>query len=86
MAEGLSIGVQRIGGLCRNVSATLIAGVWRRHSVRDVRDRLAAMPKRDEAMIVGGVLVLLALLAFVAAQFGPVGLLVYLLGVIVVAN
>lgn len=86
MAEGLSIGVQRIGGLCRNVAATLIAGVWRRHSVHDVRDRLAAMPKRDEALVVGGVLLLLGLLAFVAAQFGPVGLLVYLLAVVLVAN
>lgn len=86
MAEGRSIGVQRAAVLCRNVAATLIAGVWRRHSAADVRDRLEAMPTRDEALVVGGVLLLLALLALIAAQFGPIGLLVYFLAVVVAAN
>ena len=86
MAQVSSLAAQRVGGLCRNVAATLVAGVWRRHTVADVRDRLAAMQTRDEAMVVGGVLLLLALLAFGAAQFGPIGLLVYLLAVVLVAN
>jgi hypothetical protein len=86
MAQDRPVGTTRAGTLCRNVAATLIAGVWRRHGVRDVRDRLAALPARDEAAVVGGVLLLLALLALAAAQFGPVGLLVYFLAVILVAN
>lgn len=86
MAQDRPATMTRAGTLCRTVAATLIAGVWRRHGVRDVRDRLAAMPARDEAIVVGGVLLLLALLAFGAAQFGPVGLLLYFLAVILVAN
>ncbi len=86
MAHGNPVAVQRMGLLCRAVAATLIAGVWRRHDVAEVRDRLAAMPARDEALVVGGVILLLALLALAAAQFGPVGLLVYLLAVVLVAN
>jgi hypothetical protein len=86
MAQDRPVATTRAGTLCRNVAATLIAGVWRRRGVRDVRDRLAALPARDEAAVVGGVLLLLALLAVAAAQFGPVGLLVYLLAVILVAN
>lgn len=86
MAQDRSVGMARASTLCRNVAATLIAGVWRRHDARDVRDRLAALPARDEAAVIGGVLLTLALLAFGAAQFGPVGLLAYLLAVILIAN
>jgi hypothetical protein len=86
MAEQKTVGIARLGTLCRAVAATLIAGVWRRWSVQEVRDRLAALPVREEAVVVGGVLGLLLLLAFAAAQFGPAGVLVYLLAVILLAN
>jgi hypothetical protein len=68
------------------VAATLIAGVWRRRTVHEVRDRLAALPARDEALVIGGVLLVLFLLALAAAQFGPIGILVYLFAVILIAN
>jgi hypothetical protein len=86
MAQDRTIGIARAGTLCRTVAAVLIAGVWRRRGVAEVRDRLAALPAREEAVVVGGVLLLLALLALAAAQFGPVGILLYLLAVVVVAN
>lgn len=86
MSEDRSLGIHRIGTLCRAVAATLIAGVWRRRSVHEVRDRLAALPARDEAIVIGGVLLLLFLLGLVAGQFGPLGLIAYLLVVILVAN
>lgn len=86
MADERTLGLGRLGTLCRAVAATLISGVWRRRTAGEVRDRLAAMPPREEALVVGGVLALLFLLALIAAQFGPVGLVLYLLAVVLVAN
>jgi hypothetical protein len=86
MSEQRSLGLHRVGTLCRAVAATLIAGVWRRRTVHEVRDRLAALPARDEALVIGGVLLVLFLLALAAAQFGPIGILVYLFAVILIAN
>jgi hypothetical protein len=86
MSEDRSPSIHRAGTLCRSVAATVIAGAWRRKSVHEVRDRLAALPARDEALVIGGVLLMLFLLALFAGQFGPLGLLVYLLAVIVIAN
>jgi hypothetical protein len=76
----------RPGTLCRNVAAALIAGVWRRRTITEVRDRLAALPAREEAAVIAGVLGLLFVLAVAAAQFGPIGLLLYLLAVVLIVN
>jgi hypothetical protein len=76
----------RPGILCRNVAAALIAGVWRRRTITEVRDRLAALPAREEAAVIAGVLGLLFLLAVGAAQFGVIGLLAYLLAVVLIVN
>jgi hypothetical protein len=76
----------RFGTLCRNVAAALIAGVWRRRTITEVRDRLAALPAREEAAVISGVLAALFLLAVLAAQFGPIGLLAYLLAVVLIVN
>jgi hypothetical protein len=86
MARNQPLARFRPGTLCRTVTAALIAGVWRRRSIAEVRDRLAALPPRDEAGVIAGVLGLLFLLAVCAAQFGPLGLLLYLLAVVVIAN
>jgi hypothetical protein len=86
MAQHRPLDSLRLGTICRNVAAALIAGVWRRRTIREVRDRLAGMPAREEALVVGGVLAALFLLAVLAAQFGPVGLLLYLLAVVLVVN
>ena len=86
MAQNQPLGGIRLGTICRNVAAALIAGVWRRRTIGEVRDRLAGLPAREEALVVGGVLAALFLLAVLAAQFGPVGLLLYLLAVVLVVN
>jgi hypothetical protein len=86
MAQHTPLAGLRLGQICRNVAAALIAGVWRRRSIREVRDRLAALPARDEAAVVAGVLAALFLVAVLAAQFGPIGLLVYLLAVVLIVN
>jgi hypothetical protein len=86
MAQHTPLAGLRLGQICRNVAAALIAGVWRRRSIREVRDRLAAMPAREETAVVAGVLAALFLVAVLAAQFGPIGLLVYLLAVVLIVN
>jgi hypothetical protein len=86
MARNQPLARLRFGTLCRNVAAALIAGVWRRRSITEVRDRLAGMPPREEAAVIGGVLGLLFLLAVAAAQFGVIGLLLYLLAVVLIVN
>jgi hypothetical protein len=86
MAQHQPMGGLRLGLLCRNVAAALIAGVWRRRTIHEVRDRLAALPAREEALVLGGVLGALFLLAVLAAQFGAIGLLVYLLAVVLIVN
>jgi len=86
MAEHRPLDAVRPGNLCRNVASALIAGVWRRRTIREVRDRLAGLPPREEAAVVVGTLAALLLLALLAAQFGPIGLLVYLLAVVLIVN
>ncbi|MEL6798674.1 MAG: hypothetical protein AAFR34_02080 [Pseudomonadota bacterium] len=70
----------------RLAASALIAGVARRYSVKDVNDRLAAKPLKEQGLIVGGVMLLLFLAAILAAQFGIVGMLVYLIALIVIVN
>lgn len=67
---------------CRMVAAALIAALWPGRDDREVEARLRALPKRQQVWAVGGVLGLLFLCALFAAQFGPVGLALYLLAVI----
>jgi hypothetical protein len=86
MARNQPLARFRFGTLYRNVAAALIAGVWRRRSITEVRDRLAAMPPLEEAAVIAGVLALLFLLAVAAAQFGVIGLLAYLLAVVLIVN
>ena len=75
-----------MGQLCRTVSATLIAGVWRRRSIEEVEGRIKALSLREQVGVVGGVLGLLLLLSVFAAQFGIPGLLAFLLAIVVLVN
>jgi hypothetical protein len=86
MARNQPLARFRLGTLCRNVAAALIAGLWRRRTIVEVRDCLAAMPPREEAVVITAVLGLLFLLAVAAAQFGAIGLLAYLLAVVLIVN
>lgn len=70
----------------RMASVALIAGVWRGRSVREVHDRVAALPMRSQAGIVAGTLGLLFGLCLVAAQFGWIGLLAFALLVVLIVN
>ena len=72
--------------LCRTVASALIAGVARRGDVDGVEARLAAMPVRDQTLIVGATLLALAALSFVAAQFGIIGLAVFWGAVILIVR
>ena len=60
--------------------------MWRKTSVAEVRDRLAALAVRDQVAVVGSILAALLLLSLVAAQFGIVGMLVFWLTVVLVVN
>jgi hypothetical protein len=72
--------------LLRAGAAALIAGVYRRQSIREVHDRLSARPVAEQAAIVGGVFSILFALGALATQFGWVGVLAFWLAVIVLVN
>lgn len=74
------------GTLFRRVAATLIAGLWPGRSLRDVDAALAAQPARQRTAIVGAVLTCLVLAGFFAAQFGWIGVLVFWMLVIAIAQ
>ena len=73
-------------GHLRMAAVALIAGVWRKRTIRQVHDRVAALPLREQSAIVAGVLGLLFGLCLVAAQFGVPGLLVFALLVVLIVN
>ena len=76
----------RGGTLCRRGAATLIAGLWPGRSLRDVDDALAARPARQQTAIVSAVFTGLVLAGFFAAQFGWIGILMFWMLVIVIAQ
>jgi hypothetical protein len=76
----------RLFSLARLVAASLIAGVDRRRSLRDVHDALSARSLRQQILITGGVLLTLFGACLFAAQFGLVGLLVLFLAIVVLVN
>lgn len=78
--------LSRIGVICRGAAATLIARLWPGRSVRDVDQRLAACPARQQALVTGGVMLVLLLLSLFAAQFGWLGILLFWLGVVIAAR
>jgi hypothetical protein len=78
--------LKAIGRRCRTVAALLISGLWPRRGFPEVEAQLETLPAHEQALIVGGTLVLLVAGAFFAAQVGILGLLAYLLVVIVVAR
>jgi len=76
----------KTGSLCRTCAACVIAGLWRRRSLADVESRLAACSSGQQAAITGGVLFLLVLLGFFAAQFGWIGVLLYWMSIILIVR
>ena len=86
MPETLRRTFAPLGAAALNATALVVAGVARRFGVQDVRDRLEALPLRDQALVTGGVLGLLFLVSLFAAQFGLAGMLVFFLCVILIAR
>lgn len=76
----------RFGTLCRNCAVAVIAGVWRSRSIKQINAQVKSRSTFDQVWITLGVLGLLLGLSMVAAQFGWVGLMAYLLAVIVLVN
>ena len=74
------------GMVFRAGAAAVIAGLWRNRSLAEVHDWLGTLPKRQNAMVVGGVFATLFLLSLLAAQFGWIGMALYFLAVIVIVN
>lgn len=74
------------GTLCRSVVVSLLSGRLTGQSYETVEARLAARSAGERRLLVGGVLLLLFLLALFAAQFGWVGMLLYWLAVILAAR
>jgi hypothetical protein len=72
--------------MCRTVALGLISGVWRKLGHDEIETRIAARPQNEQRLIFGATLGALALLSFLFAQFGLIGMLVFLLLVIVVVN
>lgn len=86
MTQTLRRTLAPLGVAARNASALVVSGVARRLGVRDVRDRIEALPAGEQALVVGGVLGLLFLISLFAAQFGVVGMLLFFLAVVLIAR
>jgi hypothetical protein len=70
----------------RPVVAALLARFWPGHDQAAAEARLAAMPPRVEAAVAVTVLLALFLLALFAAQFGFLGIGLYLLAVVLLVG
>ncbi|MEO1000556.1 MAG: hypothetical protein AAFW69_08160 [Pseudomonadota bacterium] len=76
----------RAGQHARRIAALLISGVWRRVGFAETERRLAGLPVREQAVIVGAVFGGLFCLALFFAQWGIVGLLIFLMTVVLLAR
>jgi len=76
--------LQPIGQKCRLVAFALIAGFARKLRFESVEARITALPAPQQTMIVGLTLALLFGFSLWAAQFGLIGLALYLLAVVTI--
>ena len=70
----------------RTVASAVIAAFRRSEDPETVEARLRRLPARDQALIVGGVLAGMFLTSLLAAQFGIVGVLAFVLAVIILVR
>jgi len=73
-----------IGRRCRDVALGVLSACCRRAGFYEIEARMMALPMRDQAAITSAVLAGLFLLSLLAAQFGPVGIAIYLLAIILI--
>ncbi|MEM8825213.1 MAG: hypothetical protein AAGF30_16520 [Pseudomonadota bacterium] len=76
----------RFARLCRSVAVGLLANVWPGENQASLEARLCRQSTPVQVSIVGGLLVLLFLAAVLAAQFGWIGLFVFLVAVILLVG
>lgn len=71
---------------CRTVALALIAGFARKTGFHDLENRVEALPVRSQAAIVGLTLALLLGSSLFAAQFGLLGLALFLGAVVLIVG
>ncbi len=78
--------VPRLGRLCEKVAVAVIAGFSRKLDEQDLEERLAAAPLPDRVMVSALAIAGLFVAALFAASFGPLGLGLYILAVILLVR
>ena len=86
MATTFKTAIEHLGTSARRVAAALVAGIWRRKTLAEVEERVAALRPVEQFLLVGGVLATIFLLSLLAAQFGWIAMLALWLTVIVIVN
>ena len=76
----------RIRRMSARVTAAVIAGFLPNRDERDIEARLATAPRRDRIAVTAAVLTGLFVAALLAASFGPLGLGLYFLAVILLVR
>lgn len=76
-------GLGAVGRRCRDVALGVLAGFCRRIGFHEIEARVTALPLRDQAAITGAVLAGLFALSLFAAQFGILGIALYLAAIVV---
>jgi hypothetical protein len=67
---------------CRDVSVSVIAGLWPGRDEEEIEARLSALSLRGQGTVVGSVLGMLFLVSLFAAQFGLLGMALFFLVVV----
>jgi len=86
MPESAPSPLHRAGLLCRSVVVSLLSGWLTGQEYRQVEKRIAARPVAEQAILVGGVLTVLFVLAILAAHGGLIGMALYGLAIVIVAR
>ena len=76
----------RFARLCRLVAAGLIGGIFRSRTISEIEAAIARGSVTQQVLIVGATLGLLFAGAFVAAQFGLIGMALYLMAVVLLVR
>jgi hypothetical protein len=76
----------QLAGRVRPVVAALLSRFWPGHDQAAAEARLAAMAPRSESLVTAAILLALFLSALFAAQFGFLGIGLYLLAVVLLVG
>jgi hypothetical protein len=79
-------GLGAAGRRCRDVALGLVAGFSHKIGFHEIEARVAALPAREQAAITAAVLAGLFLCSLIAAQFGLIGMALYLLAIVLIVR